>query len=204
MNLPPASWDVHKAPIERRGWWVSVLRGFMGSGRAQVNNEFLAGLRMDLAFPSLLQRLFPQTGEHQAGLLPCLCCVRINEGPSPRSCQHRHVHPIKGCRNLAQQSQGVFQSHPKVFLLGFISQFCPVNEDYRAKLICLFGVCLCVCVSALGWTWWGKLWVHKSWGLESCVCPGSRNGLDCGTEVPLSSEVPLSPCLSDTQGLLWG
>jgi len=40
----------------------------------------------------------------------------------------RHVHLIKGFRNLAEKSRGVFQSHPK-FLFGLIFQLCPVNRD---------------------------------------------------------------------------
>lgn len=68
------------------------------------------------------------------------------------------------------RSPKVFSKATQSLLLGLISQFCPVNRDYRAKLICLL-----LCVSALGWAWWGKLWVHKSWGFESCVYLGNRN-----------------------------
>lgn len=84
-------------------------------------------------------------------------------------CQQRHVHLIKGFRNLAEKSHGVFQSHPK-FLFGLIFQLCPVNRDQLKNLIYLF-----LCVSALELTQWGNCEIHKSCGFKSCVYPQNRN-----------------------------
>lgn len=122
---------------------MSAARGIYGveAGMGESPGKSLVPCRArdGVGFSQFVQRLFPPElwGSTRQGCSawaggcppPVASGVgRLMRAQGPLSCQHRHVHPIKGSRKLAQESQGVFQSHPK-FSLGLISQFCPVNRD---------------------------------------------------------------------------
>lgn len=127
-----------------------LFSGFMGveAGMWVESRQVISSLQnsnMELAFSNCSKAFNPNSGlaiSRSAFTLSSVClfcgwtlhwtscplCVKINEWSSPFFCQRRHVHLIKGFRNLAEKSHGVFQSHPK-FLFGLIFQLCPVNRD---------------------------------------------------------------------------